>query len=191
MSSAASGRSALTGHRIPTAAKRIPCAAPPTTVRGGRSRSTSQTARSRSTTPYLTLTTTKVLCHWSLPCRLCLTTPCRSCQSRLPSGFFNAGSFAATATTTQPTVLSQRATSTRFSTRLRRRSTSPRGYRAARPSVPDAHESRGAHVGRVEDEGQSQFVYSIHVCVRIYIHTLTLYVSDRKGEKTSESEGVT
>jgi len=32
-------------------------------------------------------------------------------------------------------------------------------------------------------------VYSIHVCACIYIHTLTLYVSDRKGEKASESEG--
>ena len=43
--------------------------------------------------------------------------------------------------------------------------------------------------GRVEDEGRSQFVYSIHVCVCVYIHTLTLYVSDRKGENASQNEG--
>ena len=160
-------------------------------MRSGRGRSARQTARSRSTTLNLAPTTTKVLCHWSLPCRPCLTTPSRSCWSQSPSGSFNAGSIPATASNGTPAVLPQRAASTRPSTRLRRRSTSLRGCQATRTSVPDACESCGAHVGRVENEGQSQFVCSIHVCVCIYLHTLTLYVSDRKREKASESEGVT
>ena len=36
--------------------------------------------------------------------------------------------------------------------------------------MPDARESRDAYVSRVEDEGRSQSVCSIHVCVCIYIH---------------------
>ena len=32
-------------------------------------------------------------------------------------------------------------------------------------------------------------MYSIHVCACVYIHTLTLYVSDRKGAKASQNEG--
>ena len=42
---------------------------------------------------------------------------------------------------------------------------------------------------RVKDEGWSQFAYSMHVCACIHIHTLTLYVSEGKGGKSSESEG--
>jgi len=56
--------------------------------------------------------------------------------------------------------------------------------------VPDARESRDAYVSRVEDEGRSQSVCSIHVCMGIYIPTLTLYMSDRKREKAVASEGV-
>jgi len=90
-------------------------------------------------------------------------------QSKARAGW----SQAATGTPTTPTVLYWRAASTQPSTRLRTRSTSPRECQAARPRVSDARESRGAHVSRVKDEGLSQFVCSIHVCVCTYTHTLT------------------
>jgi len=97
-------------------------------------------------------------------------------------------------------VLPQQVLSTRPSIRLRRRSASPRCCSAGRACTrtesassrkPVARESRGAHVGGVEDEGRSHSVCSIHVGVCIYIPTLTLYMSGRKREKAVESEGVT
>ena len=68
------------------------------------------------------------------------------------------------------------------STQLRTRSTSPQWCQAARSSVSGARESRGAHVSRVEDEGWSQFVCSIHVCVFTYTYILT-YVRERQKER--------
>ena len=93
MSSAASDQRTWMRHRAPTAAKRIPCVTPPRTVRSRRGRSMNQTARSRSTTPYLALTTMKVLCPWSLPCRLCSTTPSHSCQRSITKRVIQRGQY--------------------------------------------------------------------------------------------------
>jgi len=62
--------------------------------------------------------------------------------------------------------------------------------KSARSRKPITRELHGAHVGGVEDEGRSQSVCSIYVCVGIYIPTLTLYMSDRKRAKAVVSEGV-
>jgi len=193
MPSAASGWRTWTGHRAPTAAKRIPCAAPPRTVRSGRGRSVRQTTQSRYTTPYLALTTKKVLCPWSLPDRLCLTTPSCNCWIRSPSGPFNAGSIAVTATHTPLTVLYWQTAS--------QLNCLPHSYARdppARSGVRQLGQACQALVSRVAltsvgskmKGGRS--LCAVYMCAFLHIHTYShMYVRDRKREKASESEGVT
>jgi len=116
----------------------------------------------------------------SLSLELVLQTVFDYAKSELPDAIAKR-SIAATVTHFPLNVLSQRTASTHSSTWLRRRFTSPWWCRVARPSVPDGHESRGAHVEGSKMKNGPQFVYSIQMCACVYIHTLTLYVSDRKG----------